>query len=213
MIRLHWRKKPFQADKIVVGLGNPGAEYTGTRHNLGFRALDAFLGLTGKRKGFKLSRRSRIQTVTFAGVQVLLVKPSTFMNLSGSALGPILQITGRDIGDVLVIHDEMDLDPGQAKMKFGGRDAGHRGIADIIENCGTGFTRVKIGIGKPSKAGEGASIEWVLGKPGSEEEEKFSSLMPMVAEAVSIWITGGHEKAITWFNTAQRQSAKSGKNV
>lgn len=211
MIRLSRQKKTLQADKIVVGLGNPGAEYTGTRHNLGFRALDAFLSLNGKRKGFKLSRRSKIQTVHVNGIKVLLVKPSTFMNLSGTALEPILRVTGRDIGDVLVIHDEMDLDPGRAKMKFGGRAAGHRGIAGIIESCGTGFTRIKIGIGKPSKAGEDSSIEWVLGKPGSEEEEKFSDLMPGVVEAVGIWITGGHEKAITWFNTAQRRSVKSGK--
>lgn len=197
----------FHIDKIVVGLGNPGTKYSGTRHNLGFRALDNFLALDGIKKYFRRKGKSRIQLIDFHGLKVLLVKPSAFMNLSGSALESILRGSNIEIENMLVIHDEMDLLPGTAKMKIGGSAAGHRGIESIIELCGDRFTRLKIGIGKPEGDDKNASISWVLGRMDDYDEDKIEQIMPRIADAIKGWILDGPEKTMNWFNANSSQTA------
>lgn len=206
MIRLPWHKAPLQADKIVVGLGNPGPEYAGTRHNLGFRALDAFLLLNGKKKRYKRRGKARVQVIDIDGIKVLLARPSTYMNLSGTAVAPLLGTSDLGLADLLVVHDEMDLLPGRAKMKVGGSAAGHRGVADIIEQCGEKFARLKIGIGKPPESGDEVAIDYVLGKMSIDEEQAVSSLLPNAAEALRRWVVDGPEKAMTWFNAIDRRN-------
>lgn len=188
-------------DRIIVGLGNPGQEYHGTRHNLGYRALDEFLHALEIKRDFKAGRKSRTQRIRVGGSNVLLVRPTTFMNRSGDALKPLLQKYELEVTDVLVVHDDMDISSGKAKMRQGGGAAGHKGIIDISENCGAGFTRIKIGIGVPEARDNDSDIDWVLGKPTEEERESLESVMPGVAEAMRIWIADGTVKAMTWLNT------------
>jgi peptidyl-tRNA hydrolase, PTH1 family len=195
-------------ERMVVGLGNPGQDYARTRHNLGFRALDAFLKSLGIQKLFDAHGKARIQIVTIDGTPVLLVKPSTFMNLSGTAVQSLLTATGLTVTDLLVVHDEMDLPQGRAKMKVGGGAAGHKGVGDIIDRCGVEFTRIKIGIGRPDEENDETGIDWVLGEPGAAEEEKIVLMMPVIAEGIKRWVIDGTEKAMNWINTEFRLEAE-----
>jgi PTH1 family peptidyl-tRNA hydrolase len=188
-------------ERIVFGLGNPGQEYSKTRHNLGFRALDAFLKSEGIGKSFVAQKKARIQIVDFEGTKLMLAKPATYMNLSGDAVKSLLDATGLSTVDMLVIHDEMDIPAGRAKMKVGGSAAGHKGVQDIIDKCGEEFARIKIGIDRPPEPGENTAIDWVLGEPGIVDEEAYVKVMPLVAAAVRIWLVDGVEKAMTWFNS------------
>jgi len=193
------------ATKIVVGLGNPGKEYTWTRHNLGFRALDAFLKAQEIPKRFEPLAKSRAQTISVDGVRVLLVRPGTYMNLSGDAVAPLLEKTGLDLANVLVVHDEMDLPAGRAKMRLGGGAAGHGGVQSIIDRCGEGFARLKIGIGAPPDPEGESGADWVLSELSPEEEAFVAAILPTVAEGIRLWIVEGAEKAMTWFNTAMKE--------
>jgi PTH1 family peptidyl-tRNA hydrolase len=200
--------EPEKIDRIIVGLGNPGQEYAGTRHNLGYRALDEFLRALEIKRDFKAGRKSRTQRIRVGGSNVLLVRPTTFMNRSGDALKPLLQKYELEISDVLVVHDDMDISSGKAKMRQGGGAAGHKGIIDISEKCGAGFTRIKIGIGVPENRDNDSDIDWVLGKPTEEELESLESVMPGVIEAMRIWIADGTVKAMTRLNTVMNAEGK-----
>ncbi len=195
------QKKQAKIDKLVVGLGNPGDEYSRTRHNLGFRALDAFLQLLEVPKDFRPGRRSRVQVVCVDGKQVLLARPTTYMNLSGIAVAGLLELTGLGISDLLVVHDEMDLDRGRVKMRMGGGAAGHRGVEDVIEKCGEDFARIKIGIGLPPEPFRDDAADWLLTPLDSQEGAVFEEIMPRVAQGVKRWIVDGTDKAMTWLNT------------
>jgi len=191
--------------RLVIGLGNAGSEFTGTRHNLGWRALDAFLKLHDVRKDFKPLSKTRVQVVTVGEhIDVLLVRPTTYMNLSGTAVASILNKLEMECEDILVVHDDMDLEEGRAKMRFGGGAAGHKGILNIIEHCGEGFTRIKIGIGAPSDDFDGDGADWVLEKIDPDTERIFDELMPKVAEGILRWVLDGTQRATTWFNTEMR---------
>jgi PTH1 family peptidyl-tRNA hydrolase len=133
---------------IIVGLGNPGAEYKRHRHNVGFMALDAIQ----RRHGFPPWRR-RFQAETsegvLAGERTLLLKPQTFMNESGRAVGEAARFYKVEPEDIVVIHDEVDLPPGKIRMKTGGGTAGHNGLRSIAPTIGDGFRRLRIGVGHP----------------------------------------------------------------
>jgi PTH1 family peptidyl-tRNA hydrolase len=199
------QKEQGPIHRLVVGLGNPGVMYARTRHNLGFRALDAFLQAEGIPKRFIARGRARMQDVEVEGIRVLLVRPATYMNLSGAAVAQVLESTGLGLENLLVVHDEMDLEVGKAKMKAGGGAAGHRGVEDIIAHCGEGFARLKIGIGSPPQKGEDAGMEWVLGEMGPEEKAIVAELMPLVAQGMRRWAVERVEKAMSWFNSLQRE--------
>ena len=133
---------------LIAGLGNPGPDYSGHRHNVGFMALDAM----HRRHGFGPWRR-RFQAdtaeATIAGEKVLLVKPLTYMNESGRAVGEAMRFYKLAPSDVLVIHDEVDLPPGKMRMKVGGGAAGHNGLRSITGAIGDGYRRMRIGVGHP----------------------------------------------------------------
>lgn len=195
-------------DRIVVGLGNPGEKYSHTRHNLGFRALDAFLKSMDVAKEFRPLGKSRVQIVTVDGIRVILVRPSTYMNLSGIAVSGMLERTGLDTSGLLVVHDEMDLPCGQAKMKIGGGAAGHAGVQSIIDLCGENFARLKIGIGAPPVKDEDAGAEWVLSEMSADDASRVANVMSIIASGIYRWIRDGNEKSMTWFNTAMREYHK-----
>ena len=196
----------LKIEKLIVGLGNPGEEYAATRHNLGWTALDAFLSELGIKKNFTGGdKKARVQAVEVDHKGVLLVKPTTFMNLSGTAVKPFLNKFDLSTSDLLVVHDDMDFPPGRAKMRIGGGGGGHKGVLSLIEHCGEDFARLKIGIGRPENYTEDNDIDWVLGKPSGSELEIIDAIMPLVASVMRLWIEQGPERSMTSFNTAIRE--------
>lgn len=134
--------------KAIIGLGNPGKDYYYTRHNIGFRVLDA---LSEKHHAnWRMQDNMEIATISLNGSSVLLIKPQTFMNNSGKII-PYLLKKGIKAGDILVVHDELELPFGQIKMKIGGSAKGHNGLKSIITACGDAFERLRFGIGRPEK--------------------------------------------------------------
>jgi PTH1 family peptidyl-tRNA hydrolase len=133
---------------LIVGLGNPGSKYQGNRHNIGFMAVDEIV----RRHGFSPWRK-RFQGETsegaMAGGKILVLKPQTYMNESGRAVGEAMRFFGIDPAAVIVLYDELDLEPGKVRVKLGGGAAGHNGIRSMIAHCGPHFIRVRMGIGHP----------------------------------------------------------------
>jgi PTH1 family peptidyl-tRNA hydrolase len=134
--------------RLIVGLGNPGDKYRSNRHNIGFMAADAIAG----RHAFGPWRqkfRGLVAEGTIDGEKVLLLKPQTFMNNSGDSVGAAVNFHKLDPADVIVIYDELDLVPGKARVKVGGGNGGHNGLRSIDPQIGTGYKRVRLGIGHP----------------------------------------------------------------
>src|ERR1700748_2093019 len=144
---------------LVVGLGNPGPNYAQTRHNLGFMVADLLAARLGS--AFKAHKRSGAEIVTgrLGGHSVVLAKPRCYMNESGRQVGPLAKFYSVPAADVLVIHDELDIDFGQIRLKFGGGVAGHNGLRSVASALGTNdFQRVRVGMGRPPGRMEGASF-------------------------------------------------------
>ena len=136
--------------KLIVGLGNPGTKYARNRHNIGYMAVDRI----AEDHGFgpwKSRFQGRISEGRMAGEKVMLLKPETFMNLSGQAVGEAMRFYKLEPGDVTVIHDELDLAPGKARVKLGGGHAGHNGLRSLHAHIGEGYARVRLGIGHPGR--------------------------------------------------------------
>lgn len=185
-------------DLLVVGLGNPGAEYERTRHNCGAETV----ALLARRHGGTLRRdkaKALAGTVTIAGRRVLLAFPQTYYNDSGLAVGALVRRHGLDVGDVVVVHDELDLPPGRIKVKVGGGLAGNNGLRSIKAHLGSdAFIRVRIGVGKPPGRQDGAAH--VLRRPGKREREELDVAIEEAADAVEAIAAEGVEAAMTRFN-------------
>ncbi|CAB1130116.1 peptidyl-tRNA hydrolase [Candidatus Hydrogenisulfobacillus filiaventi] len=184
--------------RLVVGLGNPGPQYRLTRHNLGFRVLDRL----AERQGlvFRLTRRGEEAEWAVPGNgRVLLLKPHTFMNLSGQAVGPLVRRHGWPPAAVLVVVDDLALAPGQIRLRAGGSAGGHNGLKSLIEALGTEeFPRLRIGIGHPQ--GRMPVIDWVLGVPWGEDRARLEAAVDTAAEAVETVLTRGWDQAATRYN-------------
>ncbi|MGE7368082.1 aminoacyl-tRNA hydrolase [Neorhizobium sp. NPDC001467] len=134
--------------QIIAGLGNPGAQYAGNRHNIGFMALDAIQRLPGFSPWSK-KFKALISEGELGGEKVLLMKPQTFMNLSGDAVGEAMRFYKLGPGDITAIYDELDLPPGRARIKTGGGHGGHNGVKSLDAHCGKDYRRLRLGIGHP----------------------------------------------------------------
>jgi len=151
----------------IVGLGNPGEKYEKTRHNIGFMLIDHLLAMAEERKAMRAERIEEsgdyeLWKIKFAGAYRLLVKPQTYMNLSGNAVGKICGRHGLTPADILVVHDELDLPVGRMKIKKGGGNNGHNGLESIQDRLGTpDFYRLRLGVGRPQDKYKEIS-EWVL---------------------------------------------------
>ena len=181
---------------LIVGLGNPGSKYAMTRHNMGFRVLDllseqtsidmskeVFNGLLGRGKIFDQD--------------VLLFKPTTFMNLSGTAVQQVVHYFKVDTDDVIVCYDDMALEPGVIRMRIQGSSGGQKGIQNIIEQLGTDkIKRIRVGIGEPIDN----AIDYVLGKPTKEEEPLINDAVIRAVEAIKEALKSSFEKAMTKYN-------------
>ena len=183
---------------LVVGLGNPGKEYAETRHNVGFRFLDAF----AEKQGVKIDRakfQALVTDLMYAGTRILLLKPQTYMNSSGLAVREAASFYKIPPERVLVIYDDISLEPGRVRLRKKGSDGGHNGIKSIIEHLGSdAFPRVKIGVGaKPHKDYDLA--DWVLGTPSPEAKGKIAATFPILFENLPLMLSekeGDFEKAV-----------------
>jgi PTH1 family peptidyl-tRNA hydrolase len=185
-------------DYLVVGLGNPGADYARTRHNCGADTV----GLLAERHGGGLRRdkaRAVAGTITVGGRTLLLAVPQTYYNESGQAVGSLARRHDLPADRVVIVHDELDLPPGRIKVKLGGGLAGNNGLRSIKAHLGTDeFVRVRIGVGKPPGRQEGANH--VLRRPGKREREELDIAIQEAADAVELLVADGVDAAMTRFN-------------
>ncbi len=188
--------------KLFVGLGNPGSEYEATRHNAGFWWVDALahdwkLSLLPERGFHGLAARANV-----VGQSVWLLEPQTFMNLSGKSVAALARFFKIAPEEILVVHDELDVLPGQAKLKFGGGHAGHNGLRDIHAQLGTGdYWRLRLGIGHPGVKSE--VINWVLKKPLKEQREAIDDAIARTLHAAPALVAGDMEKATMQIHTSK----------
>lgn len=188
---------------IIVGLGNPGARYRDTRHNVGFACVDVLaerwrIALTDRRRTTALGQGYR------GGAPVVLAKPRTFMNLSGESIAYLLARFGARPADLVIIYDEMALPLGRLRLRAQGSDAGHNGIKDIIRAVRTNqFPRLRIGIGAPGGDGnsDGGSVGHVLGRFADAEQPVASAAVVRAADAVECLLTDGIDIAMNRYNT------------
>ena len=184
---------------MVVGLGNPGSAYRGTRHNLGFVAADALAARLHASIGRKDSgAQVGVAQVPGSSDAVLLVKPQTFMNLSGRAVAPLLKKSSLEPDRMWVVYDDMDLAFGRLRIREGGGPGGHNGIVSIIESLGgrRDFIRVRMGVGRPHED----AVDHVLGKFHEDERERAAALVELAVEALLAGLTEGLETAMNRFN-------------
>ena len=181
--------------KLIGGLGNPGREYEATRHNAGFWWLDEFarahqISFKSENKFHALAARS-VQH----GHELHLLKPQTFMNVSGRSVGALVQFYKIEPAQILVVHDELDLPPGSAKLKLGGGHGGHNGLKDIIAHLGSrDFWRLRVGIGHPGDRAEVANF--VLNAPRKEEQLLIEGALQRAQDVAPLIIEGKLEAAM-----------------
>ncbi|MBQ9105055.1 MAG: aminoacyl-tRNA hydrolase [Mailhella sp.] len=195
---------------IIVGLGNPGTKYQGTRHNIGFMAVQMLLEEVERGNGRRPEQLSgakfnallwRIQIP--GGGTWLVAEPQTFMNLSGDAVQPIMAYYKLKPEQLLVIHDELDLEPGRLKLKKGGGAAGHNGIKSIQQRLRTpDFYRLRVGVGKPLDREQVTS--WVLGHFFGPDKDAVEKSFPDIIDAVIRFTVDGPERAINVANTRKK---------
>lgn len=182
--------------KLIVGLGNPGKKYEKTRHNLGYRVVD-FLADS---LGFNIDKEAfggLYAKENIFGEQVILFKPTTFMNLSGNAVQEIVSYFKIDLQDVLVVFDDMALEPGRIRLRPSGSSGGHNGIQDIIKAFKTEeIKRMRIGIGEPENDG----VDYVLGKPTKEQAQAIDIAIGEASEAIKDYLRNGFTSAMTKYN-------------
>ncbi len=192
--------------KLIVGLGNPGGEYNGTRHNVGFEIIDR-LGASFAAT-FKAEPRfkSIVGEARINDQKVLLMKPQTYMNNSGEAVQALVSFYKLDLADVLVIHDEMDFAPGDFAFNLGSRSAGHNGIESVQQSLGTmDIARLRIGIGRPVAPIK--KEDYVLAKFTLEERLAIDKACETAVKAVEAWINEGLTKAMNAWNGVKSASS------
>ncbi|HEY0201281.1 MAG TPA: aminoacyl-tRNA hydrolase [Burkholderiaceae bacterium] len=188
--------------KLFVGLGNPGPEYEGTRHNAGFWWIDA---LARECKATLVPERGYHGLVARAALQghsVWLLEPQTFMNASGKSVAALARFFKIAPEEILVVHDELDIVPGQAKLKRGGSHAGHNGLRDIQAQLGTAdYWRLRIGIGHPGVKSE--VVHWVLKKPAPDQRSAIEDTIARTLQAVPALLAGDMDRATLQIHTSK----------
>lgn len=181
--------------KLIVGLGNPGKEYEATRHNAGFWWVDELAHTHGSSFRADAKFHGLVAKATLHGHEVHLLKPQTFMNVSGRAVGAVAQFYKLEPAQILVVHDELDLPPGSVKLKLGGGHGGHNGLKDIITHLGTrDFWRLRIGIGHPGERTE--VVDYVLNAPRKEEQMLIEAALRRAQDVSALIIEGKLEAAM-----------------
>lgn len=186
-------------DRLIVGLGNPGAEYAGTRHNIGFVVAD--LLAERARADWKEDGRAGalVASGRLRGRPVTLVKPQTYMNRSGASVKHLLRRLGLDVRDCLVIYDDINLPPGKLRLRKNGSAGGHNGMQDIIDALGSdGFPRLRFGVGNDFERGRQA--DYVLSPFSPEQQPEVDAALPRAVQAATTFVTDGLVTAMNRFN-------------
>lgn len=173
--------KPIDGVQLIVGLGNPGGDYTDTRHNAGFWFVDAVAESYGERFSAQGKFFGETARISLAGGPCWLLKPSTFMNRSGQAVSALASYYKIELQNILVAHDELDLPPGQARLKQGGGHAGHNGLRDIIKAMsGQDFLRLRLGIGHPGDKSQ--VVSYVLGRASKQDDQQIHEAIDLAVK-------------------------------
>ena len=184
---------------LLVGLGNPGSKYESTRHNMGWLALDSLM----EKEKFALNKlRFKAWTgmLDYKGHKILVMKPQTYMNLSGESVGEAARFYKVPADHVLVISDDVSLPAGKLRIRGGGSAGGHNGLKNIIQHLGTDrFPRIKVGVGSP-RPGEHDMVDWVMGKPMGEDRTAVEDALDRAGDAAKTLITEGIDRAMNRFN-------------
>lgn len=182
---------------LIVGLGNIGKQYDGTRHNIGFAAIDHFAEANDFPAWIeKKDLKAHFTSNTLGGTRVILIKPTTFMNLSGESVQSTAAFYKVDPSQIIVVHDELDIPFGQIRTRVGGSAAGHNGIKSVTQHMGEQYGRVRIGIG-PKMHSEQDSADFVLARFSKEQEEHMSDLLRESSAILSEYAYGGQLMAET----------------
>lgn len=186
--------------RLIVGLGNPGPEHANTRHNAGFRFVDALAQQAGVRFGLESKLFGETAKADIGGRTVWLLKPATFMNLSGKSVAAALRYWKIEPEEALLAHDELDLAPGAARLKFDGGHGGQNGLRDTIQHLGHGrFHRLRIGIGHPGH--KDRVTGWVLGRPGKDDAVLIDRAIDDALAVLPLAVAGEANEAMKRLHT------------
>lgn len=185
---------------LIVGLGNPGAEYAATRHNVGFVVVDSLARRCGAAVEQKQSN-AHIGKARLGSSPVLFAKPMTFMNLSAGPTRALSDFYKVPLDKLVVVHDDLDLPFGTVRVKQGGGHGGHNGLRDLHKHLGSEFVRVRVGISRPPAGWDTAA--YVLARWSSEEASQLDSVLALAGDAVERVVTDGAERAMNHFNTVR----------
>lgn len=192
--------------RMIVGLGNPGSEYEYTRHNVGFWWVDAAARKLDATLHHDRAYQALLARINRPEGPLWLLEPQTFMNLSGRSVAALARFYKVAPPEVLVVHDELDLLPGQAKLKQGGGAAGHNGLKDILAQMGSpDFWRLRIGVGHPGVKSE--VVDWVLRKPSPEHRDAIHACIARTLDALPLLIEGSMERAMMKIHTKPARPA------
>jgi peptidyl-tRNA hydrolase, PTH1 family len=191
----------MNALRLIIGLGNPGAEYAHTRHNAGFWFADRLAAQVGARFAHDAKLQGESARGEFGSASVWLLKPSTFMNRSGQSIQAALRYYKFEPEQMLVAHDDLDLPPGTARLKFDGGHGGQNGLRDLFAHLGHGrFHRLRIGIGHPGQKDK--VTPWVLGRPGRDDEISIQRSLDIALDQLPLLLRGDFNEAMKRLHTA-----------
>jgi PTH1 family peptidyl-tRNA hydrolase len=189
--------------RLIVGLGNPGAEHLRTRHNAGFWFVDALARQTDGRFGNESKLHGETAKIHYANRALWLLKPTTWMNASGRSIAAALRYWKIEPEEMLVAHDDLDLPAGTVRLKFDGGHGGQNGLRDIFQHVGHGrFHRLRIGIGHPGPGNRDRVTPWVLGRPSALDENLILDAIGRAFEVLPLAVDGQFEQAMLQLHTA-----------
>jgi PTH1 family peptidyl-tRNA hydrolase len=185
--------------KVVVGLGNPGARYAATRHNVGYAVIDLLAGSKGGRAGrFQHRFQAAVAELPTEHDKLLLIKPETFMNLSGRCVREVLDFYQLPVDSLLIVCDDFNLPLGKLRVRARGTHGGHNGLRDIQAHLGTtDYARLRIGVGAPN---EGDAVDYVLGRFRPSELPAIDEAINLAAQAVMMWVEQGTQACMNQYN-------------
>jgi len=194
--------------KVIIGLGNPGPGHAMDRHNAGFWFVDQIASAAGVPFRGEQKLLGEACRVSIQGDNVRLVKPTTFMNRSGQCMRRVIDYYKLSVEDVLVVHDELDLPPGAARLKSGGGHGGNNGLRDIIAHCGREFLRLRIGVGRPGERNRVA--DYLLRSPPARERDEILAALDASHRALHDLFAHGLERAMNYLHAATPEQAAPG---
>lgn len=191
---------------LIAGLGNPGAKYEATRHNAGFWFVDLLAREHGGSFGSDRKLRAETAEIAIAGRRIRLLKPQTYMNLSGESVGAAIRYYKIPAERVLVAYDELDLPAGRVQLKYGGGTAGHNGATNVVEHIGPGFWRLRFGVGHPRDAAGARRdvVDHVLTRAAAEEEAQIREALRAAADILPVLLEQGAERAMNRLHSRKR---------